>query len=109
MLGRDLAGAVLEAPRRIGEHGVEPAAGRERQQVLGGGASRPSCRGPPARARHLAHQPGEPVDAQAQAHAVDGDVDPLDQQLHDPRLLGREQLVPQRVELQRAPRAPRPR
>ena len=27
-------------------------------------------------------------------------VDPLDQQLHDPRLLGREQLVPQRVELQ---------
>jgi hypothetical protein len=26
-------------------------------------------------------------------------VDPLDQQLHDPRLLGREQLIPQRVEL----------
>ncbi len=27
-------------------------------------------------------------------------IDPLDQQLHDPRLLGREQLIPQRVELQ---------
>ena len=32
-------------------------------------------------------------------------IDPLDQQLHDPRLLGREQLVPQRIELeQRLPR-----
>jgi hypothetical protein len=32
-------------------------------------------------------------------------VDPLDQQLHDPRLLGREELVPARIELeQRLPR-----
>jgi hypothetical protein len=26
-------------------------------------------------------------------------IDPLDQQLHDPRLLGREQLIPQRIDL----------
>ena len=36
MLGRDLAGAVLEPPRRIGEDRLEPTAGREHQQVFRG-------------------------------------------------------------------------
>jgi hypothetical protein len=36
-------------------------------------------------------------------------VDPLDQQMHDPRLLGGEQLVPQRVELARVVRRSRQR
>ena len=59
---------------------------------------------PPA-ARHFPHQPGEPVRPQPDLDAVHPHVDPLDQQLHDPRLRGREQLVPQRVELgERRPR-----
>jgi hypothetical protein len=36
---------------------------------------------------------------------VHPDVDPLDQQLHDPRLLRREQFVPQRVDVQPPSRA----
>jgi hypothetical protein len=47
----------------------------------------------------LAHQPGEPVGAQPDVEPVLGDLDPLDQQLDDARLLGREDLVPERVEL----------
>ena len=59
---------------------------------------------PPA-AGHFPHQPGEPVRPQPNLDAVHPHVHPLDQQLHDPRLLGREQFVPQRVELQqRLPR-----
>jgi hypothetical protein len=46
------------------------------------------------------HQPGDPVRPQPDLDAVPPHVDPLDQQLHGPRLLGREQLVPQRIELQ---------
>ena len=57
------------------------------------------ARGPPS-ARHLAHQPSEPVRPQPDLHAgVRQHVHPIDQQLHDPRLFGREELVPQRVEL----------
>ena len=37
------------------------------------------------------------------------DVDPLDQELDDARLLGREQLVPQRIEVVAEPPGPRPR
>ena len=60
---------------------------------------------PPPVARHFPHQAGQPVRPKPDLHAVHPHLDPLDQQLHDPRLLGREQLVPQRVELQqRLPR-----
>ena len=52
---------------------------------------------PPSAAYHLAHQPGESVRSQPDLDAMHPHVDPLDQQLHDPRLLGREQLIPQRV------------
>ena len=63
-----------------------------------------SC--PPA-ARHFPYQSGQPVRPQPDFDAVSPHVDPLDQQLDDPRLLGREQLVPQRLEL--VQRLPRPR
>ena len=46
---------------------------------------------------------------QPDVDAVWADIDPLDQQLDDAGLLGREQLVPERVEIAAAPRAPRPR
>ena len=36
VLGRDLAGAVDEAPRRIGQHGAEAAAGEALRQILCG-------------------------------------------------------------------------
>ena len=52
-----------------------------------------------ARSRALAHQARQPVGAKPDGHAVGPDRHLLDQQLHDPRLLGREQLVPERVEL----------
>jgi hypothetical protein len=43
---------------------------------------------------------------QPDLRAVHPHIDPLDQQLHDPRLLGREELVPQRIELgERSPRS----
>ena len=46
----------------------------------------------------------EPVDTQPQVKALLADIDTLDQQLDDARLLGREQLVPERVEvLERSP------
>ena len=87
-----------------------PAANAE--QVLGGAdAHVASCRPlPAARSGDLrAPGPASPSARSRRRTPSVRDIDPLDQQLHDPRLLGREQLVPQRVELQRAPRAPRPR
>jgi hypothetical protein len=54
----------------------------------------------PSAAHDCSHEPGEPVRPQPDLDAVHPDVDPLDQQLHDPRLLGREQLVPQGIELE---------
>ena len=60
---------------------------------------------PSGQGRRPPHQTDKSVDAQPEAHAIDIHVNPLDQQLHDPGLLGREQLVPERVELQqRLPR-----
>jgi hypothetical protein len=49
--------------------------------------------------RPFPHQPGKPVSPEPHLHAVRPHIDTLDQQLRDPRLLGREELVPQRVEL----------
>ncbi len=48
----------------------------------------------PLAARHFPHQLGEAVRPQADVHALHPHVDPLDQQLHDPRLLGWEEFVP---------------
>jgi hypothetical protein len=56
------------------------------------------CR-PPA-ASDFPHQPRERVRPEADLDALRPHVDPLDQQLDDPRLLGGEQLLPQRFELQ---------
>jgi hypothetical protein len=38
--------------------------------------------------------------AEADGDAARPDIDPLDQQLHDARLLGGEELIPERTELQ---------
>ena len=46
----------------------------------------------------IGDQLGQPLGPQPDVGAVRADIDPLDQQLDDPRLLGREQLVPERVE-----------
>jgi hypothetical protein len=60
---------------------------------------------PPSWSSHFLRQPGEPVLPQPDFDAVHPQVDPIDQEVHDPSLLAREQLVPQRVELQqRLPR-----
>jgi hypothetical protein len=66
-------------------------------------ALRPSCC-PPPRA-----PPGGTVRPQTHVRAVQPHVHPLDEQLHDPRVLGGEQLVPQRVELARVVRRSRQR
>src|SRR5690606_5782150 len=42
--------------------------------------------------------PSQPIDAESNIHIVASDLDALDQKLNDARLLGREQLVPKRVE-----------
>jgi len=57
----------------------------------------------------LADKPGEPIGAQPNVQPILCDLDPLDQELDDARLLGREELVPERVELQeRVPDLPQP-
>ena len=56
-----------------------------------------SCGGPRVDAE-LAHEPGEAVGAEPDVEPVLGDLDPLDQQLHDARLLGPEE-APKRSEL----------
>ena len=49
--------------------------------------------------RRADRRPGsQSIDAQPQVSAVRADVDALDEQLDDARLLGGEQLVPQRIE-----------
>ena len=53
---------------------------------------------------HLEHQPFDPVGAQAHLQVGARDDHLLDQELHDPHLLGREQLVPNRVELRHGDR-----
>ena len=50
-------------------------------------------------AREIPRQVREPIDPQAQVDALRADVDAFDQQLDDARLLGREQLVPEWVEV----------
>jgi hypothetical protein len=42
-------------------------------------------------------QLGQSLVPHADVGAVRGNIDPVNQQMHDPRLLGREQLVPERV------------
>jgi hypothetical protein len=49
-------------------------------------------------AAEVPHQLGEPVDSEPDIDAVGDDVDPLNEKLDDPRLLGREQFIPERVE-----------
>lgn len=44
-------------------------------------------------------QTGQTIAAETNVQAVGTDVHPLHQQRHDPSLLGREQLVPERIEL----------
>ena len=41
----------------------------------------------------------QPFGSQPHLHAIGREVDPLDQQPDDPRLLGREQLIPHRREV----------
>jgi hypothetical protein len=53
--------------------------------------------------RNLAHQPGQFGRPQVHLDAMDPHIHPLDQQLDNPRLLRREQLVPKRVELGERP------
>jgi hypothetical protein len=55
--------------------------------------SLPASRCCPPAACHLAHQSCKPVRPQLHLDAMDPHVHPLDQQLHDPRLLGRERRV----------------
>jgi len=53
----------------------------------------------------ITHQASQALHPQPEVGAGGADLDPLDQHPHDPRLLGREQLVPQRVQpLQRLSR-----
>ncbi|MGV3633152.1 MAG: hypothetical protein ACO1NY_02305 [Pseudorhodoplanes sp.] len=40
----------------------------------------------------------EPLGPPADFRAIQADLNPLDEQLHDPGLLGRKQLVPKRIE-----------
>ena len=47
---------------------------------------------------HFAREAAEAIDAQPDVQPIRADVHPLDQQLHDARLLGGEQLVPERIE-----------
>jgi hypothetical protein len=54
---------------------------------------------PPSCCPPIPDQPGEPIRPEPELDAVHPHIDPLDQQLDDPRLLGGEQLVRQRIEL----------
>jgi hypothetical protein len=69
--------------------------------------SRWSCRDrlPRLPPRHVPRQPGEPLQVQPDLRPGVRDSDPLDQQPHDPFLLAREQLVPERSSRPSASRA----
>jgi hypothetical protein len=56
----------------------------------------PSAR--PAARRVISDQIRQSLGPQPNVGAVEANVDPLHEQLHDARLIGREQLVPQRIE-----------
>ena len=59
---------------------------------------------PAVTAGEFVDEAGDPAGAEPDADAIDSDRDVLDQELDDPRLLGREELVPERIELkQRLP------
>ena len=84
-----------------GHHQLPPTALPERQRDVGRdglpvdrGASFAGSRRRPPAAHHFPHQPGEPIRPQPDLDAVHPHINPLDQKLHDPRLLGGEQLVP---------------
>jgi hypothetical protein len=47
----------------------------------------------------IAHQAGKPIQPQPDVRAGRADIHALDQAPHDPRLLGREQLLPQWIKL----------
>jgi len=48
---------------------------------------------------YLASETAEAVDTEPDVQAIRTDVDAFDEQRHDPRLLRREEFVPQRIEL----------
>jgi hypothetical protein len=47
---------------------------------------------------HLLNEASKPIHAQPDVQRVCPDIHPLDQQPHDPRVLGRKELIPQRIE-----------
>ncbi|GAB4481877.1 MAG: hypothetical protein OHK0018_13360 [Erythrobacter tepidarius] len=49
---------------------------------------------------------GHPVEPHPDIEAVDANIDPLNQQLDNARLLGREQFIPERIEGGCPPSAP---
>ena len=55
---------------------------------------------PPSRYHHVPHKPNDPVRPQPDLDAVDPHINWLDQRLHDPRLFGGEELVPEQIKLQ---------
>jgi len=59
-------------------------------------ASRGSCRRSDI-SHHFARQPGQTVHPEANIQAIGADVDPLDDQRRNARLLGGEEFVPERI------------
>ena len=79
--------ALDNAERNVERH-------RLRDRRLAGHAASPN-----AACQHLAREAAEAIDTEPDVEPIRAEIDALDQQRHDARLLGGEEFVPQRIEL----------